>query len=64
MAQIRGWKGICKYLGFSEISLKRWHYNLSRIPFTKSVNSQRGKITIEEPLLKAWYKDLIALRQG
>lgn len=59
---VRGWKGICKALGYSERPIKKLHYEVLPIPFTKLSIPQQGRIEIEEGLLKAWYKDAMALR--
>lgn len=58
MGMIVGWKAIARVAGVDLRTVKRWHYERCRIPFSKTTSAQQGKVMILDTALFDWLRSL------
>jgi hypothetical protein len=55
---LKGWKEIAEFLGIHWESLRRWHYEVLRLPVQKLGSRKQSRITIQKITLIEWYRCL------
>ena len=58
---IRGWKGLQEYTGYHERTLRKWHYERSRLPIIKThVYSKNSRWVVSPKIVELWF-DLLGV---